>query len=217
MLAYPLGRFGDALEFAYQDWPTWLRDRHIDGVLPQIYNTDLGAFSGSLAQHRAAYGGDRLLGVTLNAFTAGVDLAAQIELARAQGFDGSSPFRHGVMDALGHNDAIQEPWNGIAPFPATPWKGADVVDLSLHPSCDAPSPTVRRWRVHNDNAWAVEIEWWSVGTGEHGVAFAAPGDSFFQTKAPKGIGAVVLGWRDEHEHPRLAAQLAIGGWCVAQP
>lgn len=217
LLAYPLGRFTDAREFAYQDWPTWLRDRHIDGVLPQIYNTDLGAFSGSLAQHRAAYGGDRLVGVTLNAFTAGVDLPAQMELARAQGFDGSSPFRHGVMDALGYNEAIAEPWNGIAPFPATPWKGADVLDLSLRPSCDAPAPAVRRWRVHNDNAWAVEIEWWSVGTGEHGVAFAAPGDSFFETKSPKGIGVVLLGWRDEDEHPRVATQVAIGGWCVPQP
>src|SRR5690606_17954163 len=68
LLAYPIGRFNDAINFNYQDWPTWLTEGVIDGVLPQIYTADAATFSAQLTQHAEAYGGDRLLGVTLDAF-----------------------------------------------------------------------------------------------------------------------------------------------------
>lgn len=211
LLAYPLGRFTDATQFAYQDWPTWMRDNVIDVVLPQIYATDLTQFSTRLDEHRAAYGGDRLLGVTLNAFQPNVDLAAQIELARID-FDGSSPFRHGVMDGLGYIDDLQTAWDGIAPFPATPWKGVSVANLGLRTSCPNPAPGLRRWRVDNPNAWSIEVEWWVLGTEQQGSYYAAPGASTFDTTAV-GINLVLLSWRDHDRRPRFALQLGLGTFC----
>jgi uncharacterized lipoprotein YddW (UPF0748 family) len=212
LLAFPLGRFSDATSFAYQDWPGWLDDRIIDGVLPQIYTADLAQLSTRLAEHRAAYAGDRLLGVTLNAFSPGIDLAAQIELARAAGFDGSSPFRHGTMDALGYIDDLDVAWPGVAPFPATPWKGAPVLDLDLRPICGAPAG-LRRWRVRNDNAWSIEAAWWVVGTPQHGSYYAAPGETTFDTTALPGLNLALLSWRDHEDRLRTDAALAFGSFC----
>lgn len=211
LLAYPLGRFTDATQFAYQDWPTWMRDGVIDAVLPQIYTPDLAQFSSRLDEHRAAYGGDRLLGVTLNAFQPNVDIAAQIELARAD-FDGTSPFRHGVMDALGYIDDLQVAWDGIAPFPATPWKGVPVADLSLRASCPNPARGTRRWRVDNPNTWSIEVTWWVLGTAQQGSYYAQPGASTFDTAAV-GINIVLLAWRDHERRPHLALQLELGTLC----
>jgi uncharacterized lipoprotein YddW (UPF0748 family) len=211
LLAYPLGRFTDATQFAYQDWPTWMRDNAIDAVLPQIYATDLTQFSTRLDEHRAAYGGARLLGVTLNAFQPNVDLAAQIELARVD-FAGSSPFRHGVMDALGYVDDLQTAWDGIAPFPATPWKGVPVADLALHPSCPNPATGTRRWRVDNANAWSVEVTWWVLGTQQQGSYYAAPGSSTFDTTTV-GLNLVLASWRDADRQPRFALGFGLGAFC----
>lgn len=124
LLAYPIGRFGDAVRFNYQDWPEWLSGRHIDGVLPQIYTDDPVAFADRLAEQRDAYDGERLLGVTLDAFRPGVDLAAQIETTRALGAHGVSPFRHGTLVQMGVAGELQTAWTGPAAFPATPWKRA---------------------------------------------------------------------------------------------
>jgi uncharacterized lipoprotein YddW (UPF0748 family) len=211
LLAYPLGRFTDATQFAYQDWPTWMRDNAIDAVLPQIYTTDNAAFSTRLDEHRAAYGGDRLLGVTLNAFQPNVDLAAQIELARTD-FDGSSPFRHGVMDGLGYNEDLAVAWDGIAPWPETPWKGVPVVDLALQRSCPNPAPSTRRWRVDNPNAWSVEVAWWVLGTQQQGGYFAAPGSTTFDTTSV-GLDIVIVAWRDHLRQPRLRIQIGLGAFC----
>ncbi len=211
LLAYPLGRFTDATQFAYQDWPTWMRTGAIDAVLPQIYTPDLTLFSSRLDEHRAAYGGDRLLGVTLDAFQPNVDLVAQIELARVD-FDGTSPFRHGVMDALGYIDDLQVAWDGIAPFPATPWKGASVEDLSLHRSCPHPTRTTRRWRVDNPNEWSIEVAWWVLGTQQQGSYWAAPGSTTFDTTSV-GLDVVLLAWSDHMRQPRFALQLGLLGFC----
>lgn len=211
LLAYPLGRFTDATQFAYQAWPQWMHDNVIDAVLPQIYATDLAQFSTRLDEHRAAYGGSRLLGVTLNAFQPGVDLAAQIELARVD-FAGASPFRHGVMDALGYIEDLQTAWDGIAPFPATPWKGVPVADLAVHPACPNPAPGTRRWRVDNPNAWSVEVAWWVLGTPQSGVYDAPAGTSTFDT-ATVGLNLVLMSWRDADREPRFALAFGLGAFC----
>lgn len=213
LLAYPLGRFTDATQFAYQDWPAWMRAGTIDAVLPQIYTPDLGLFSSRLDEHRAAYGGDRLLGVTLDAFQPSVDLVAQIELARID-FDGTSPFRHGVMDMLGYTGDLQVAWDGIAPFPTTPWKDAQVEDLSLSSSCPSPAPRIRRWRVENPNEWSIEATWSVLGTQQHGSYYAAPGTTTFDTKTV-GLNLVLLTWRDHDRQLRFALRFGFGGLCLS--
>ncbi|MEQ8820118.1 MAG: family 10 glycosylhydrolase [Sumerlaeia bacterium] len=122
LLAYPIGRFNDAINFNYQDWPVWLSNGAIDGVLPQIYTSDNTSFSSRCDTHIAAYTGSRLLGVTTDAYNSGVDVAGQIGITRTKGFDGTSPFRHGVMEALGYFTDLSTAYANPAAWPDMPWK-----------------------------------------------------------------------------------------------
>lgn len=204
LLAYPIGRLSDAIGFNYQDWPQWLAGRHIDGVLPQIYTDDLGLFADRVAEHRAAYAGDRLLGVTLDAFRPGVDLAAQIETARALGLDGTSPFRHGTLVSMGVAGQLADAWTGPAPFPATPWKGASIARLNVADACETGDP--RRWGVVNPNAWSIEVEW-STLSGESARYFAPPGESSFSAPAHPFLDLAALAWRDHRGRPQVGVAL----------
>lgn len=56
LLACPLCRFTDATQFAYQDWPTWMRTGATDVVLPQIYTA---RSAGSPRRHRGPADEDR--------------------------------------------------------------------------------------------------------------------------------------------------------------
>lgn len=213
LLAYPIGRFNDALTFNYQDWPRWMSEGVIDGVLPQIYSGDAATFAASLAQHAAAYEGDRLLGVSVDGFRAGVDVANQLETARAGGFAGSSPFRHGTMGDLGYLEHLRRAWNGTAEWPATPWKGSDVLTLEVDGAC-SDDPSVRRWRVRNPNAWAIQVQWSTVLTGASGSFYAPPGESFFTADAPNRWPMSLLpmialvSWENEARKPRVAAAVS---------
>ncbi len=210
LLAYPIGRLTDALQFNYQDWPRWMTEGIVDGVLPQIYTSDAGAFSSSLAAHDAAYGGDRLLGVTLDAFRPGVDLAGQIETARAHGFAGTSPFRHGTMGDLGYLEPLRRAWTGTAGWPAMPWKNARLQRLEVRSACAGAAP-LRRWSVHNPNAWSIPVEWWVPETGETGAYFAPSGESFYEASGSRPWPTVsLLSWKSERGLPQIAAGLAFG-------
>ncbi|MBN1477193.1 family 10 glycosylhydrolase, partial [Candidatus Sumerlaeota bacterium] len=127
LLAYPIGRFSDAINYNYQDWPTWLSSGVIDGVLPQIYTSDNATFSSRCDEHIAAYSGSRLLGVTTLAYLSGVDVDGQIEITRTKGLDGTSPFRHGSMEALGYFTDLANAYVNTAPWPDMPWKTSDTV------------------------------------------------------------------------------------------
>jgi uncharacterized lipoprotein YddW (UPF0748 family) len=211
LLAYPIGRLNDARTFNYQDWPRWMTEGVIDGVLPQLY--DAASFNTALTQHAEAYGGDRLLGVSLDAFRAGHDLAGQIEAARISGFAGTSPFRHGTMADLGYLAHLRQGWDGTAEWPATPWKGARVQSLDLEGSCTEDSSR-RRWRVSNPNEWAIPVEWRVVMTGESGEYFAPPGDSSFEVEVTGRMPALaLLSWQSERRTPRIAAALSHPRWC----
>jgi uncharacterized lipoprotein YddW (UPF0748 family) len=209
LLAYPIGRLNDALVFNYQDWSRWLTDGVIDGVLPQIYATDTAAFVTALDAHDAAYGGDRLLGVTLNAFQAGVDLEAQIAAVRARPFAGTSPFRHGTMGDLGYLAPLRRAWAGPAAWPATPWKGAAVQPLSVDGACTT-TPGLVRFTVHNPNAWAIPVTWRLPQSGATGEYFAAPGDSSYEETAAKKNVVSQLRWRNELREEQTATGHAKG-------
>ena len=207
LLAYPIGRFRDAVEFNYQDWPEWLRGRHIDGVLPQIYTDDTAAFADQVAEQRAAYGGDRLLGFTIDGFRTGVDIAAQIEAVRALGGAGTSPFRHGTMVSLGTVGQLGEAWTGPASFPATPWKGAQIDPLSVQTACELTSDGAVRWVVTNPNAWAIEVDWSVVASDASGSFFAGPGLSELVTESDRRFPLVDLSWKNEWGQSRTTVAL----------
>ena len=126
VLSYPIGRFNDAVNFNYQDWPTWMDNQVMDVVLPQIYTQDTSLFTSRASTHRGAYEGDRLLGITLDVFRPGTDLPAQVDISRQLGFDGNALFTHSSMGELGYFDLLPEAWPGIAAFPETPWKAEPV-------------------------------------------------------------------------------------------
>jgi len=212
LLAYPIGRLTDAIQFNYQDWPEWLTQGAIDGVLPQIYTADPAAFAASLSAHADAYGGDRLLGVSLDAFRAGVDLEGQIETARAAGFAGTSPFRHGTMGALGYLEHVRRAWDGTAEWPAMPWKNARIERLDLEGAC-AVDPSRRRWSVHNPNAWSIPVEWRVPGTAEEGFYFAPPGDSFYEVPGAYRPMLSILSWRTERGLPQIEAAISHSWRC----
>lgn len=197
LLAYPIGRFQDAVEFNYQNWPNWLRTRSLDGVLPQIYTSDDAAFASRLEEQLAAYGGDRFVGVTTLAFVEGVSVADQLESAWELGADGVSPFRHGVMGPLGYLEDLEIAWDGIAEFPELPWKGQPIGSLELTPLCSDDPSTQRRWQVHNPNAWAIEISYWLLGTPQYDAMFVPPGDTVITTDAKRGPNALLVSWLDD--------------------
>ena len=213
LLAYPIGRFSDAVNYNYQNWPEWLRERRIDAVLPQIYTADLGSFSQRVTEHAEAYGGDRLLGVTLNGFSEGIELASEIEVARSSGLDGSSPFRHGTLGGLGYFEDLELAWDGIAAFPDMPWKGADIHRLRLRGVCSETPDETRRWRIQNPNGWAIETTLWVLGTTQHQTYFAPPGNSYIETSAEPGLNIGVASWYDHEDRLKVSVHIAFGWLC----
>ncbi|MBV1862511.1 MAG: family 10 glycosylhydrolase, partial [Nannocystaceae bacterium] len=205
LLAYPIGRFNDAISFNYQNWPQWLRDRHIDAVLPQIYTSDSAQFASRVSTHAAAYDGDRLVGVTTNTYSAGMPVADQIEAVRAAGLDGTSPFRHGTMGALGYFEELELAWDGTALFPEMPWKGVKIKRLRLRKACSSDPDVYRSWRVYNPNPWAIEVTAWVLGTAETQTFFAPPGDSLFETPAQESLNVAKMSWFDHYESLRTDA------------
>ncbi|MGI9594919.1 MAG: family 10 glycosylhydrolase, partial [Acidimicrobiales bacterium] len=199
LLAYPIGRLDDAVEFNYQDWPSWLSRNVIDGVLPQIYDQDLGVFESRLTRHRAAYGGDRLLGATLDAFRPGHELAGRIELVRESGLDGTSPFRHGVMGPLGYLDDLALAWDGAADWPDWPGKGEPIRSLVVRAGSDG----AHEWIVLNPNSEALYVTWTVEGSGEAGATYARPGETTLQTAATSHPTAMVVRWYDGEGCPQF--------------
>ncbi|MEM9194483.1 MAG: family 10 glycosylhydrolase [Myxococcota bacterium] len=205
LYAYPIGRFNDAIEFNYQDWPEWLRRHRIDGVLPQVYSTDQGSFEDRLLIHRNAYDGDRMLGVTLNGFQPGVDLFAQVEGARAAGFAGSSPFRHGTLGPLGYLEPLAEGWDGIAPFPEHPWKGQSQERLRFRADCGGQGG--HAFEIRNENEESIAYDWWSLGQSS-GSGYAAVGESTLTIPRTRSFELVFLRWYGYDGEPRYRFTLS---------
>jgi uncharacterized lipoprotein YddW (UPF0748 family) len=130
LLAFPIGCVNDAVNFNYQDWPTWMNRGIIDGCIVQIYRDTNTDFTNGCNEHLAAYSGQRLLGVATKAWISGLDVDGQINIARTKGFDGVSPFRHGVMQALGYFTDLNNVFTTTDTWPAMPWKSSPeyVVD-----------------------------------------------------------------------------------------
>ncbi len=122
LLAFPIGRLNDAINFNYQDWPEWLDRGIIDGCLPQVYRNTLNEFNTGADEHLNAYSGDRLLGVATKAYSAGINVEAQISSARSKGFDGSSPFRHATLGTYGYTNQVSNAYSTAATWPSMPWK-----------------------------------------------------------------------------------------------
>lgn len=159
LLAYPIGRYNDAINYCYQKWPDWMSAGNIDGCLPQIYSTSNSTFSTRCDQNLAPYAGPRLLGVATMAYEAGIDVDGQIGIANAKGFDGISPYRHGSMRGLGYFADLANVWTTTAAWPSMPWKYAPVI-------------------VDNSDAtFTASTNWWTTTTtpGYYGANYRTRG------------------------------------------
>ncbi|MEZ4239709.1 MAG: family 10 glycosylhydrolase [Myxococcota bacterium] len=206
LLAYPIGRLDDAVAYNYQDWPTWLERHALDGVMPQIYTADPALFDDRLVEHRLAYAGDRLLGVTTDGFRAGVDVADQLEAARAAGFDGASPFRYGTLDGFGYLDDLALAWDGVADWPTYPGQGAPIAGLRV---CGDRDGAGFSWTLTNPNPAALWYRWVDLASGQTGEGLAPPGASALTTPAA-WLGVLLVEWYDEQSDWRLGG--AVAGW-----
>ncbi|MEQ8819737.1 MAG: family 10 glycosylhydrolase [Sumerlaeia bacterium] len=144
LLSFPIGRVSDAINFNYQDWPAWLNAGVCDGAIVQIYRDTNSDFSAGCDEHLAAYSGNRLLGVATKCWISSVDVDGQIAITRQKGFDGTSPFRHGVMEGLGLFPQLSVAYSTPASWPAMPWK--------------VPTTFI----VDNNTAgWSASGNWWA--------------------------------------------------------
>ena len=205
LLAYPIGRLDDAIEFNYQDWPDWLHRNIIDGVLPQIYDQDAASFAARLARHRDAYQGDRLLGVTLDAFRPGNDLAGRVELVRQDDYDGTSPFRHGVMGPFGYFDDLERAWDGVAEWPDRPGKGKPIQRLDVRSDPDQ----AHQWTASNPNSETLRLTWSILDTTESGALYAQPGETKWQTATTDHPSVMVVRWYDDQGRPRFDIAVSV--------
>jgi hypothetical protein len=63
---------------------------------------------------------------------------------------------------------------------------APVKDLILRAVCSAEPTTFRRWKIINNNPFAVPVTWYVLATGETGTTTALPGESYFETQTASG-------------------------------
>jgi hypothetical protein len=58
----------------------------------------------------------------------------------------------------------------------------------------------RRWKIINNNPFAVEVMWRLPNTSQHGTLSAAIGETFFTTQTVPGINYARITWQDDNEH-----------------
>jgi len=122
VLALPIGRLNDAVNFNYQDWPTWMNNGYLDAVFPQIYRDTLAEFNTIADEHLAAYTGPRLFGCIVKAYNSGIAVQDELVSARTKGFDGTGVYRHANCATFGYTDDVQNAYATAASWPAMPWK-----------------------------------------------------------------------------------------------
>lgn len=59
-----------------------------------------------------------------------------------------------------------------------------IQDLKLQPLCTSDAAHVRSWEIVNPNSSDVEVNWYLIGTTQHGKMTVSPGDTSFTTNVP---------------------------------
>lgn len=144
LLAVANGRYSDAHEYCYQNWEDWLNRGEVDGVLLQMYSSDLSTFISRCDENVRAYSGPRLLGAATMAHAPGVDLETQIRTLRGRGFSGVAPNRHVAMGGLGYLDDLARSFAQPARWPEMPWKneGRAAASGPADPAAGPSTPLV---------------------------------------------------------------------------
>jgi hypothetical protein len=74
---------------------------------------------------------------------------------------------------------------------------APTKDLTLRTVCSDDPQTYRRWKIINNNPFAVDVTWQVPGTSQTGTLSATTGDSFFITQKIDGINYALITWHND--------------------
>jgi len=74
---------------------------------------------------------------------------------------------------------------------------APTKDLTLRTVCSDDPQTYRRWKIINNNPFAVDVTWQVPGTTQMGTLSATTGDSFFITQKVDGINYALITWYND--------------------
>jgi hypothetical protein len=72
--------------------------------------------------------------------------------------------------------------------------------LTLRTVCSDSPTEYRRWKIINNNPFAVDVKWRLPNTSQKGMLSAAPGETFFTTQTVSGINYVNINWFDDNGH-----------------
>ncbi|HTJ51088.1 MAG TPA: T9SS type A sorting domain-containing protein [Cyclobacteriaceae bacterium] len=74
---------------------------------------------------------------------------------------------------------------------------APTKNLTLRTVCSDDPQTYRRWKIINNNPFAVDVTWQVPGTAQTGTLSATSGDSFFITQKVDGINYALITWHND--------------------
>jgi len=74
---------------------------------------------------------------------------------------------------------------------------APTKNLTLRTVCSDDPQTYRRWKIINNNPFAVDVTWQVPGTMQTGTLSATTGDSFFITQKVDGINYALITWHND--------------------
>lgn len=70
--------------------------------------------------------------------------------------------------------------------------------LTLRTVCSNSPAEYRRWKIINNNPFAVDVTWQIPNTPQTGTLAAAPGETFFTTQTIPGINYALITWYDDN-------------------
>jgi hypothetical protein len=72
--------------------------------------------------------------------------------------------------------------------------------LTLRTVCSDSPTGYRRWKIINNNPFAVDVKWRVPNTSQTGTLSAYPGETFFTTQTVPGINYLRITWYDDNGH-----------------
>ncbi|WP_083925379.1 FG-GAP-like repeat-containing protein [Flexithrix dorotheae] len=90
-----------------------------------------------------------------------------------------------------------------------------VANLKLTSMCSGSTKEEKMWRIINPNEIPIEVEWWVYKTEQKGSLIAAPGESFFFTKALSGPNTTIIRWKSGNKW-KQTVKAALEMFCATE-
>ncbi|HET9277131.1 MAG TPA: T9SS type A sorting domain-containing protein [Flavitalea sp.] len=95
-----------------------------------------------------------------------------------------------------------------------------VKNIKLIPTCSENPATTRNWKITNPNPFEIAVQWFLVGSSQHGKLIAQPGETTFSTTTfysqnGQVPNIVFIDWEDNFGFPRFDAATSTTTVCGA--